>query len=570
MNIRSPFEANLSATSSQPKIGSSSDALGKVAAQSRLVLILGLIALGTFLLFDQAQNGGFARGHHGWVSAHVLTIAAHVLHENGLLGYSVVSAGEGGGLDYHYFDRCPIWLGALINLVIQHGDNFAEQILAARQLMNLFFIATLLAAMALLYRLFESRFIAVSAALLAMSGYYLAEYRDMVQYDMPTILGMLLMIHAILNAEQSGRFRPAALLTVVAASLGASFATAPTVAAWCIADWVRSVRSSRNLVQGTRQWLHRPALKAAVIFGAILTAYLGYNTALEARIRDVSIAQTSIVESATRRLGLSESFESKERTVPLTWTKHVESQAHRVATALLPYPPAGSPEFKNAIPYYTARLGTPFHALIIGLLVATVAAASYRLASPKRLVFILMALSGTLWLGPMKSLAVPHEYTTMYHLGALLAFYSAALFLVRHRMRVGFPLAAVSLAIFLSSINASNDAHEATAATGRQYSADFDRIVRALPSGSSVHIAPPYEINVDATADVVPGAPYATAFYLRNQVIDTTGKADFIVTRDPNYAVSHPCAEPLTPSNKLAFLYANHRCLGRPETAPRK
>lgn len=524
------------------------------------LIILGTVALTVFLMADQGKNGGFSRGHHGWVSAHSMSIASHVAPENGYLGYANVSISEDGKIRHHYFDRFPVWQAALTNGLIESQGSFSNQVMTARTLMNVFFIMTFVSAYLLLFRLFADRMVALSATLLAMSSYYIAEYRDMVQYDMPPLLSLLLVGHVILNAELRGKLGWSAFLIVIAVSLGSGMAVIPALAAWCLFDLYRALKSDGTKQPSVTRWIFAAPFKAALTAVTLSTLYLSYNVAFEAKIRNVSVVETSIIDSAARRLGLVEKFEQQKRNVSLTWRNHVETQLHRVATSMLPYPPFANASIATAVPYYTGRLGLSAQLAATGFLILVIALTGRRLPPPKRIPFFILAASGILWLTPMKNLAIPHEYTTIYHIGALLAFF-AGVASILCRLRHGkYLVALASLALFLASTHSVNLAHVEKAQVEDAFSADFDRIAKAIPPGAHVYVAGPHEIDVDDSPDVVPGVPYATAFYLHRQLLSLSPAAPYIVTRDAKYDQSHPCTIALMPTNTRAFLYRNVPC----------
>lgn len=526
-----------------------------------LVMAMAGFLLAAFILFSQPENSGFSRGHHGWVSAHAMAISEHVEPENGFLGYANVSIQEDGRLEYHYFDRFPVWQAALTRLLTSTQDTFAQKVMLSRGLMNVLFIFTLFAAYSLLQKLFDNRLLAASASLLAMSSYYIAEYRDMIQYDMAPLLGILLIAHVILHAERHKRLGIRALLIVFAVSLGSGMAVVPMLFAWATLDLFRSAGTAHTIGHKALQWARSPSLKAFLISGTLVAFYLAYNVSFEAKIRSAPISETSIVDSAARRLGLVKDFSEKPRPVSLSWEAYAKTQLHRTSTAVLPYPPLGNADFNRAVPYYTERLGPVFQASLILFLIAAIFLITRKLPSPARVTLTLLAASGFLWLTPMKNLAIPHEYTTIYHLGALLAFYSGVVYWIGSRLPRGYQLmACLTPLLFLATVHSANKAHTAKEAQEGAYTRDLQMIASLIPPRATIHIAPPWEINIDDTPDVIPGVPYATAFYFSRQRINLSSASEYIVTRDKSYSEGNPCAAPLTPENSVVFAYRNAEC----------
>ena len=84
--------------------------------------------------------------HHGWVSAHTLAIISKATPENHFVGYALTFIDDQNKIDYQYFDRYPVFFSAVFNRVLTVAHTLADQILLAKQVMNVIFLATLIVA----------------------------------------------------------------------------------------------------------------------------------------------------------------------------------------------------------------------------------------------------------------------------------------------------------------------------------------------------------------------------------------------------------------------------------------
>jgi hypothetical protein len=122
-------------------------------------------------------------------------------------------------------------------------------------------------------------------------------------------------------------------------------------------------------------------------------------------------------------------------------------------------------------------------ALLVGGLFAVIILLARRLDPNRRLVLLLTALAGPVWLIGMRNLSAFHDYTAMYYLGIPLAFYAALI--TRLRWPGGVWLALVFVGFGLSLI-ATTRSRICTSETGSRSTATsrFQLwIADALPGG---------------------------------------------------------------------------------------
>src|SRR5690606_16153671 len=387
---------------------------------------------------------GFWKGSHGWNSAHALAIMTHAGPENLFVGYALADRTATGHTGYIYFDRYPFFFSAFINRVMSITDNLAHKVWLARQVMNLIFVATLAAAFALIRRLTGHSLLALSITLVTFAGYNFIYYRDMIHYDQPALLGMMLLLYvlAIYKLEQKRRWRWLYVIALVAVSLGRGYASFFVLGLWFAAEagglLLERTLSLRQRL--TRILTHDAAwvLALALVWAGAL---LSYNIVVEALRRDVPIAHTSVIESARRRLPFGHeggrNLTTASEDSPPPWDEFIALQSERLIRWFTPLN-LGWDDGE------IAAWASPAGALVLAV------TAVYILRQPPRvrMIAFLTAAGCAAWLAFMINLTATHEYTIMYGAGLALIFYTAALaWLKRHRFAPAL-LLVISLTIF--------------------------------------------------------------------------------------------------------------------------
>src|SRR5690606_3631811 len=174
----------------QPQANSyNSSILSRVALPALFIFITAVIFL------TQSGGVGFWKGSHGWNSAHGLAIMTHATPQNLFVGYAFADHSASGHTGYIYFDRYPFFFSASMQALMSLTDNLATKVWLVRQVMNAIFAATILLAFLIVRRLVENAYLALAITLLAFAGYNLVYYRDMIHYDQPALLGMMLLLY---------------------------------------------------------------------------------------------------------------------------------------------------------------------------------------------------------------------------------------------------------------------------------------------------------------------------------------------------------------------------------------
>jgi len=489
-----------------------------------LVAGLALAAALAFVFAAQVPDPGFERGHRGWVSAHTLSIAQKASAANGFVGYAAELA-TAESRELHYFDRYPVFFSAGLNAAwTLLGLDTAARVVFARQLMNLIYALTVLCAVGLLVELGVGVEVAVAAAAFAAASVTMVEYRDMVHFDQPALLGSVALTWAIAAWYRSGRTSIVLAATAVAVSSGRGYASFVVLGLWWLLDSAQTLRglpwrsTLRTLLLGV------PA-RACVLGVAIAAACLAYNVAVEARVRDVPWSEAGILQSATRRLSLDPAFNER--------TERRRSWPHFLVYQLESFSRSVSPWL------HSSRRGERHDLRIAGGAVAAAFAIGFAVtrSGPCAVPILLMLLSGPLWLLLMRNVAVFHPYLGMYLLPAALLSFAALLRRIPRRFAIVPALAACALLAFCSARRNHELLRESHIAA--REARDMQRVAGMLRPGDAI-----------AEQRSFRGAPYALGFYLPQQAIQVEGQARFLLTR--NRALNAPN---LTPDNYDLFLY---------------
>jgi hypothetical protein len=486
------------------------------------IAIAALAGALAFVFADQVRDPGFAPGHRGWVSSHTLAIAQKAKAANGFVGYAV-SLATPERRDLYYFDRYPVPFSVALHALLRSTDpDAAAGIAAARQAMNAVYALTVLVAVALLVELGLAVDAAVAAAALAAASSVMVEYRDMVHFDQPALLGMVVLLWSIAAAAR-GRGAPRVLLaTVMAVSAGRGYASLPLLGFWWILDALRARGSLAVRLRSLGTGL--PA-RACWLGAAVAAACLLHNVRIEAHLRDLPWKETGILASAGRRLAADPEFNAK-KSKRLDAARIAAMQRDNLVRAVVPWtgstPLRTSPDTRSALALLVAAV-----ALVFAL----------RFAPGDRLPWILTAAAGPLWLLLMRNLAAFHPYTAVYLFPTVLVFFAALLFAFPPGPR--FVAALASVALLATCTGARNDDLARERPRSMRDSEDMQAVRKALAPGEAVAIE----------GRAMRGTPFALGYYLPDNDIQVQGKTRLLLTRR-----RHAQGENLTPENYGLFL----------------
>ena len=531
-------------------------------------LLLLLLALSAVFVFGHPDRERFYRGDgpHDAYSSRYLALAANMSPDHNFLSFYRLTLDEDGEVTYVPYNRFPIGGVLLIKLVIlPFGEGIAAQIYAARVFMLLAFAATATLAYLALCRVLSHRWIAFSASLLTFSSTYWLYNSDMIGTEMGLdLFGMMLAFHGMAVFEKEGKFGQLAvkacagmllgwhiyglLLAFVALGMVRAGARAYSEGGRQPAEGLRDLANAARLAVGRMVRSRYMALGVTTLLFGIATISFNLGSEYLALRGETPLAELPTSQSMLKRVGLDAEY-SAANARGLAWGRFLQRQFHRLGGMSTPY----------ALSEYTGDVvGWPEVAFMrrnagvaaIGVL-ATAACFIGLAFSRERLLLGALALSGVFWNILMRHQTYIHNFEAVSWTGVPLILFALALLGARRLggERLMALIAVFALAAFaLSAYRMAEFGYDAKgAAFHKAATADFETI-RRITDGKIVFVdSPPYSIG---------GVYRATDYYLSGSVIlnyaqgDRRGLADFALTRDRMDGV-----EPLTPDNRLAFLY---------------
>lgn len=464
--------------------------------------------------------------HHGWVSSQGLAIISTATLENNFVGFAVEFKDSQNVINYDYFDRYPVFFSAVFNRVLALRPKLSDKVYLAKQVMNLIFLGTLIIAFLIIDKLIKNKPLALTSVLLAFSNPFLLFYKDMVHFDQPALFGFLLLIYAIALYKLDGLKIPLYISTFVAIGLGRGYASYSILILWLVLEAFMMLKSKNlDFSQKVKTIVKHPSfylLVMGIIWGASL---LSYNVFVEAQKRNIPPSQTSILFSAQKRLSLNPEFNENNVDI-INWQGFAVSEINRIVQWTFPLTKVNLEVFGNGL-----LLGVMF--IVMGIIVR-------RQTVERRMIYLLIMLSGFVWLIPLRNLAAFHDYTTMYFIGIPLVFFLSVFMLLNPSKETTHYLVIMGLIIYLLALSQVRDLHESRAGDASQYTYDFTRIVEKIDGkGNNVYLA-----------DTIPHGPYAPRFYLSEQYLSPLELADYVIAKDKKYLPDN-----LTPDNTVMFLF---------------
>ena len=543
---------------------------GLAYSQSRdwLPLALLLLALSSVFLFGGARGYFYKDGLQNYDSAKNLTIAENLHFEHRFLMFIRQQGLDANGKpDYRPYNRFPIGGFALIKLaILPFGDDLSAKIYAGRMLVLLLFSAAAVLAYLSLRRLTPSRWIALTATLLAFSSTYFLNYNDTISNEMMIdLFGVMLVFHGMTIFEQDGRFRQLLLKACAALLLGWHvYALLLPFIAFGLTRELIKARSSVPAPHLALRQLKHSALSllrsryltlgaVALLFGVSLLSF-NFTNEYFALNREVPFTELPSFNSMLHRTSIDpySYFEGRSN---LSWTTFLGRQFYRIGTMSLPY--AFSP------PYVLERMMTydfvdPADSpqrlfIILGIAVSGASLISLLFVRRHKILLSTLALSGFCWGLPMYyTTAFPnHNFEAIFYIGVTLTLFSFVLLRLRGLWGER-PIAAMSAAALLifvvSALRMSqlNDANQ-TAELHQAAIADFE-IIRNMTDEkvTAIGVMPRFHEEVGALIH----------YYLSGRTtIFQEGALSVIV---PDFVVTGVRLDglaSLTPHNQTSFLY---------------
>lgn len=459
-----------------------------------LSLILLLICVAIFV--TEPQLYGFdIKGHLGWVPSHTASQIIKASFDNWFVGYAFKTVES--VTDYSYFDRYPFLFAGVTKLILSPFEsNLSLWVLYSKYWMNLIFVSSILCCYRISGYFLSDRWLRLSSVLLSLSGFYFMNYKSMIHFDQPAILGTMILVESIFYFEKTRNKNPLIWSSLLTPLMGRGYVNLFVLSLYLVLKLVLSKgHDFKNLL--------RLAFLTIVPATLLCSSFLAYNIYIESEIRNVPIDQVSIVMSAKSRLGLDK-FVVAQTEAQVSWTPFILDQGKRLLYHLTPY-----------------RIGkklTLYFSIILFSLLLWKFRKLRKIVNDQSLLFgLLLVLSGFVWIFPMKRLAAFHDYTTMYYWGLSLFIYMALLKDLKFKKTV----LVLSVSLFITSLIRDNSIRSSDKDKINMLAAEFEKIRSHYTPGKVVYV--PQGIK-----KALPGRPYILGFYFYDSSLTTDpSKGDY-------------------------------------------
>ena len=461
---------------------------------------------------------------------------------------------------YALYGRFPIGGYALIKLaILPFGNDLSAKIHAARALMLLCFASAAVLAYLSLCRLASSRWIALTATLLAFSSPHLLYHSDVINTEITIdLFAVMLVFHGMVIFEQEGRFRQLLLKTGAALLLGWHvYALLLPFIAFGLGRELIKARSGVSPASGALRRLGRLALSllrsrylalgvVALLFGISVLAF-NFTNEYFALNRQTSLTELPSFQSMTIRTGVGSYFQDKERhAIHLSWPTFMERQFYRVGMMALPY--------IFSLSFVEDREAPPRLFVILGIAASGASLVGLLFLRRHKILLASLALSGFCWALPMRNItAFPwHHFEAIFYIGVTLTLFSLAL-LWLHNLSSERRVAALSIAALLvfalsalrmAQLDSSTQIGELREST----IGDFENIRSMTDDGDLIQTIgiPNLYWYISIFAYYLSGRIGISA----NETTPSARPPDFVIAR-----VRLDGLASLTPQNRMIFLY---------------
>ena len=460
---------------------------------------------------------------------------------------------------YALYGRFPIGSYALIKLVIlPFGNDLSAKINAARMLMLLCFAAAALMAYLSMCRLASSRWIALTATLLAFSSPHLLYHSDVINTEVTIDLFAVMMVfHGMVIFEQEGRFPQILLKTCAALLLGwhVYALLLPFIAFGLMRELIKAhsgvsptsgaFRQLKHLALSLIRSRHMALGIAALLFG-ISVLSINFTNEYFALNRETPLTELPSLQSMTIRTGVGSYFKDKEIQAPhLSWPAFTERQLYRVGMMSLPY--------VFSLSFVEDRETPPRLFVILGIAVSCGSLGGLLFLRHHKILLASLTLSGFCWAVPMRNItAFPwHHFEAIFYIGVTLTLFSLALLwynLSSERRVAALSIAAMLVFAFsalrMAQLNNTNKFGEP-----REVAiSDFEVIRNITDEG---------DVMQTIAIPKLYGYISIFAYYLSgrfgisaNETVLSARPPDFVIT-----SVRLNNLNSLTPQNRMIFLY---------------
>lgn len=483
----------------------------------KLIVVAALSLLTVSVFLFQPQDVLFGPGHLGWVSSHTLAIIRNATPDRFFLGFACEFT---GGSNYAYFDRYPVVFSGLMHMLLKpFQENFETYISWARNYMNAIYILSMLTGYKVALLVTRDRYVALLATMFTFMGVFFIFYKDMVHFDQPAVLGMMLLFYSIARYEL---YKDSKWLwtSVFAVLLGRGYASNFLLLLWNL------IFITGLLIRGrfsVISYLRSTQFKVFFVAGLLSAGALAFNVISEAETTNVSWKETSIVTSAMLRLGPDTENNHSEQTdlIPFTIEQVKRTIGGFIPYAIYPYQGKEGPKPDwLLIAIYLAVLLVLFTASLITTDIVE------KLGERPGLL-TLGLLAGFFWLYPLRNLAAFHNYTHMYNVVFYILAFSSIFYFFKDK-KSALAMVCLALGLFIASLSNFYESRIQYNIAENHINGDIDQIRHYMQANDLSSVFFP-----EGRKDFVEGSPYAACLYFSGfKIADERSEASIVVGRD--------------------------------------
>lgn len=487
---------------------------------SRKVFIF-FLALSVFIFVLHPRKTGFEPGHHGWVTAQHLAIIQNAGVENYFVGYTGDYLDEHGKHYHFYFDRAPFLIESAMHYLLQPlRDDLPAYVYWGRQLFNIIFFMTLYFAYRFLLLLTGKRWQSIAAVLFVFSSFFLMHYKDLVEQNRLGTLALILIFWAIARYEKSKNWKELFLFVATASMMGEAAPSTFILGTWVLVRMFSSFFRGGISISTFRRVTFSVPVAATVLSVVLVFSFLFYNVWAESKVRNISIMESGIVDSASRRLASQGGYKGQEK---FSWSYYGKRTGERFVRSFIPFAFYSKPE--KALPSSAA---TVYLIILISYIIfrRKNLREAVKTEFPEAVATAL--LGGFVYLIVMKNLASPHGFIATYMVGFYLLFFSVVSrqSATDREDKIKF---GVAILVFAASLMWHNLYHSRVADEVNIETKAAQAANKVLPDNTILFFEGGDEKFFE-------GAPNAPVFYFQNHLVAITiDYADYVITRSERY-----------------------------------
>lgn len=482
----------------------------QIEFRKRNIQLLLLIVVFLSILFFQNPVSGFLDGHHGWLSSHGLALAKSISFDTDLLMYNEKIITD-EGLEYVPYNRFPIFPFALLKVsMMPFKGDLTSQIYMARQLMNLFFIGSMIVAILIIRKLTQSNYQAISVVLMSFSSSYFLYYADMTFNDIPALFGFLLALFISLYWSDGTLKNKTLMILLVLLSISMGWQPLAVYLTWFLINIIHDLRNKRyKLLTQVKSIIRKPYFLSFIVgvfySGVIFFLQIGN----EWRVMGGDFLSLPTINSMGHRLNLGFS------TIDVPLPNYFEF-------------------IRDSELLYLEKILEPFHLkafkvtilLLLPLFIISAVKFDYKKYFKKikidKKFMALLLLVGFVWHLPLKNFVFIHDFQAIFFVGIPLLFYFSFSLLIPKNLHAIFAVA-ISILFMFNVYQIGLEKQESSTASS-VVTVEFENINAQLPSNSKIFI--------DGNKHAMAIGHHAVDFYLSDHYFTSLEKADYIISRE--------------------------------------